>query len=68
MMYEELIINLRNCAKLNGLSFYKRDLMAQAANVIEELSKRHECPCWYGDMRFCSLLGKTLPEPPEEEK
>ena len=38
MMYEELIINLRNCAKLNSLSFYKRDLMAQAADAIEKLT------------------------------
>lgn len=38
-----------------------------AADAIEELSKRYECPCWYGDVRFCSMLGKTLPEPPKEE-
>ena len=38
-MYDELIVNLRNCANINSLSYYKRDLMKQAADAIEELSK-----------------------------
>ena len=36
-MYEELITNLRNCAETNSLSLYKRELMKQAADAIEEL-------------------------------
>ena len=38
-MYEELIENLRNCAEVNSLSRYKRELMKQAADAIEELSE-----------------------------
>lgn len=38
-MYEELIKNLRNCSQINSLSLYKRDLMKQAADTIEELQK-----------------------------
>lgn len=37
--YDELIANLRNCAKVNSLSLYKRDLMKQAADSIEELQE-----------------------------
>lgn len=38
-MYEFLITNLRNCAETNSLSRYKRELMKQAADAIEELQK-----------------------------
>lgn len=34
---DELIANLRNCAKVNSLSMYKRGLMKKAADAIEEL-------------------------------
>ena len=37
-MYDELVKSLRNCAKVNSLSLYKRELMKQAAAAIEELS------------------------------
>ena len=37
-MYEELVTKLRNCAELNSLSYYKRELMAQAADTIEKLN------------------------------
>lgn len=40
--YEELVANLRNCAKVNSLSLYKRDLMKQAADAIEELQQNIE--------------------------
>lgn len=43
-------------------------LQADAADAIEELSKRSECPCWYGGIRFCAMLGKPIPEPQKEEK
>lgn len=36
-MYKELMTNLRNCAEINSLSYYKSGLMKQAANAIEEL-------------------------------
>lgn len=65
-MYEELVKRLREATGWKNASEHY-SLMKEAANVIEELSKRHECPCWYGDIRFCSTLGKTLPEPPKEE-
>lgn len=39
-MYEFLITNLRNCAETNSLSRYKRELMKQAADAIEELSAK----------------------------
>ena len=35
--YDELIENLRNCAEVNSLSRYKRDLMRQAAGAIKKL-------------------------------
>ena len=38
-MYENLITNLRNCAETNSLSRYKRELMKQASDAIEELSR-----------------------------
>ena len=38
-MYEELVKNLKNAADTNSLSLYKRGLMKQAADAIEDLSK-----------------------------
>jgi hypothetical protein len=38
-MYGELIKSLRDCAEVNSLSLYKRGLMKQAADAIEELLK-----------------------------
>lgn len=43
-MYEELVKDLRDCAKVNSLSLYKRGLMKQAADAIEELSKPRWIP------------------------
>ena len=37
-MYDELVKDLRDCAKVNSLSLYKRGLMKQAADAIEELA------------------------------
>ena len=37
-MYENLTKALRDCARVNSLSLYKRGLMKQAADAIEELS------------------------------
>lgn len=39
-MYEELVKGLRDCAEVNSLSLYKRGLMKQAADALEELQKR----------------------------
>lgn len=41
-MHEELIETLRNCANVNSLSRYKRDLMKQAADAIKKLSRELE--------------------------
>ena len=41
-MYEELIKSLRDCAEVNSLSLYKRGLLHQAADAIEELSAIRE--------------------------
>lgn len=62
-MYEELVKRLRSFTKI----IPSEHTFAEAADAIEELSKRSECPCWYGDIRFCSMLGKPIPEPPKEE-
>ena len=35
-MYDELVKSLRDCARVNSLSLYKRGLMTQAADAIEE--------------------------------
>ena len=40
--YAELIKRLRDCAETNSLSLYKRVLMKQAADAIEELMRRCE--------------------------
>ena len=37
--YAELIKLLRDCAEINSLSLYKRGLMKQAADAIEELQR-----------------------------
>ena len=41
-MYDELVKNLRDCAEVNSLSRYKRDLMKQAADAIEELTAERD--------------------------
>lgn len=41
-MYEKLIKELRECSEINSLSHYKRDLMKQAAEAIEKLSKERD--------------------------
>jgi hypothetical protein len=64
-MYETLVAALRKVDEYD--SGYAK-LMYDAADAIEGLSKRSECPCWYGDIRFCSMLGKPIPEPPKEEE
>lgn len=71
-MYEELIAALREEAEWAEDNEWETPIMLsdhlkQAADVIEELSKRSECPCWYGGIRFCSMLGKPIPELPKEE-
>jgi len=38
---DELIKQLRDCSEMRSLSLYKRDLMKQAADAIEELSKKY---------------------------
>lgn len=65
-MYEELTKRLRFAAQLadKGLVIMP-SVCLEAANAIEELSQRSECPCWYGDIRFCSMLGKSIPKPPK---
>lgn len=40
MSREELIKSLREIANTNGISIRKRDICAEAADVIEELSKQ----------------------------
>lgn len=40
MSREELIKNLREIANTNSISMRKRDICAEAADVIEELSKQ----------------------------
>ena len=46
MSREELVKNLREIARINSISMRKRDICAEAADVIEELSKgeRHFLP------------------------
>ena len=71
-MYEELITALREEAEWAEDNEWETPIMLsdnlkQAADVIEELSKRSECPCWYGGIRFCSMLGKPIPELQKEE-
>ena len=67
-MYEELVKRLRDDEAWKNCDFdFIYGWMHEAADAIEELSKRSECPCWYGGIRFCSMLGKPIPEPPKEE-
>lgn len=42
-------------------------LLSEAAEAIEELSKKKDCPYWFEDGRFCNMLGKCVVEPPKEE-
>ena len=46
MSREELVKNLREIARINSISMRRRDICAEAADVIEELSKgeRHFLP------------------------
>ena len=73
---DELVKRLKNCATqaapcktcdMTEDGSCSDTLMKQAADAIEELSKRSECPCWYGGIRFCAMLGKPIPEPQKEE-
>ena len=72
-MYEELVKQLRayaeeHCPLDRSSGICGCVLAHNAADAIEELNKRPECPCWYGDMRFCSMIGKQLPKLSKEEK
>ena len=40
MSREELVKNLQEIARINSISIRKRDICAEAADVIEELSKQ----------------------------
>ena len=78
-MYDELVKRLRDSEHEIDCSLCDRDccypdgkvhgkcIIIEAADAIEELSKRSECPGWYGSIRFCSMLGKLIPEPLKEE-
>ena len=48
MSREELVKGLREIARINSISIRKRDICAEAADVIEELSKQvitwHDAP------------------------
>ena len=39
MSREELVKNLREIARINSISIRKRDICAEAADVIEDVSK-----------------------------
>jgi hypothetical protein len=67
--YEDLIKRLRDDEAWKNCDFdFIYGWMHEAADAIEELQKqRDECPCWYGGIRFCSMLVKPIPEPPKEE-
>ena len=41
-MYEELVKELRSTAEVNSLSLYKRGLMKQAVDAIEDLQKQRD--------------------------
>lgn len=78
-MYEFLIMNLRNCAEANGLSWYKRELMKQAADAIEKLNRQRDrayarlcewcgvCPEGKRNAEDCEIAAQN-PEPPKEEE
>jgi hypothetical protein len=57
-MYDELIKSLRDCAEVNSLSLYKRGLMKQAADAIEELIRKE---------KFHAFLWNTI-QPNEMEQ
>ena len=71
-MYEFLITNLRNCAETNSLSRYKRELMKQAADSIEELQATicnwcAVCPEDKRNLSTCEIYESCRAEPPKEE-
>ena len=39
-MHENLITDLRYCSEMNSLSLYKREMMKQAADAIEDLDNK----------------------------
>ena len=61
-MYESLIKSLRDCSEVNSLSLYKRGLMKEAADAIEELLaerdkyKRHSDSI--SELPDCNTCGK----------
>lgn len=66
-MSEKLTDRLRRYSEACVAYKLDADFADAVQQAIEELSKRSECPCWYGGIRFCSMLGKPIPEPPKEE-
>lgn len=71
-MYEFLITNLRNCAETNSLSRYKRELMKQAADAIEELQATlcnwcAVCSEDKRDLSTCEIYESCRAKPPKEE-
>lgn len=61
-MHEDLVKQLRGCAEVNSLSLYKRGLMRQAADAIEELADTN-----VGKWIPVTERLPELPEPPKEE-
>ena len=71
-MYDELIKSLRDCAKVNSLSLYKRELMKQAADAIKELQATlcnwcAVCPKDKRDLSTCEIYESCRAKPPKEE-
>lgn len=71
-MYDELVKSLRDCAKVNSLSLYKRGLMKQAADAIEELQATicnwcAVCPEDKRDLSTCEIYESCRAKPPKEE-
>ena len=54
-MYEDLVKRLRSVKDIWQTE--EETWMLDAADAIEELSKRKECPFSHDDGKFCSLLG-----------
>ena len=70
---DELIKQLRDCSEMRSLSLYKRDLMKQAADAIEELT----AVCKKQEIDLVELTGEVASKPqwipvterlPEEEE
>ena len=60
--YAELIKALRNCAEVNSLSQYKRGLMRNAADAIEDLE--FVCNRYEKDYKaLCALTVLSSPSP-----